>query len=150
MGHIPYPYKHPHSRRYVFISEGKKRIEKVVDFAPIGIKNVMNIAFGDLLPDGSVDDRANSNNGDILKVLATVVKILKVFTTRHPKVGILFTGSTDERTKLYTRILKTYYMAFCKEFIIYAIVGTEKDNKTIPFDPRENLQYLAFLIKRIN
>ena len=60
MTHIPYPYKRLQSRRYLFISDGKKRIAKVVDFVPLGIGNIMNLGFGDMLPDGTIDDKANS------------------------------------------------------------------------------------------
>jgi hypothetical protein len=150
MTHIPYPYKRPAARRYVFISIGKKRIEKVVDFVPLKAKNIMNLGFGDLMADGSINYKANSNNGDIIKVLATVVDILRHFTTRHPEIVIFFTGSTTERTRLYTRILKTYYALFSKDFIVYGIKGTDDDNEIIQFDPHSNIEYLAFLIKRIN
>jgi hypothetical protein len=68
MTHIPYSYKQVRSRRYVFISDGNRRVEKVVDFIPLGVRNIMNLGFGDLLPDGTIDDKANSNNGDITKV----------------------------------------------------------------------------------
>jgi hypothetical protein len=73
----------------------KKRIEKVVDFVPIGIKNIMNLGFGDLLPDGSVDDTANSNNGDLIKVLATVIGILRDYTAEYPQVEIFFCRKHD-------------------------------------------------------
>jgi hypothetical protein len=150
MTHVPYTYKRAHSERYIFFSVGKKKIEKVVDFAPIGINNIMNLGFGDLLPDGSVDDSANSNNGDLIKVLATVIGILKDYTAEYPQVEVFFAGSTIERTKLYTRILKTYYTTFSKEFILSAISGSENANKRIPFDPMANIEYLGFLIKRFN
>ena len=150
MTYVPYSYKHPSARRYVFISIGKKRIEKVVDFTPLKAKNTMNLSFGDLMADGSINYKANSNNGDILRVLATVVDILRHFTSRYPEVVIFFTGSTTERTRLYARILKTYYALFSKDFIVYGIMGTENDNKIIPFDPQSGMEYFAFLIKRIN
>lgn len=35
MTYVPYSYKHPSARRYVFISLGKRRIEKVVEFVPL-------------------------------------------------------------------------------------------------------------------
>jgi hypothetical protein len=70
------------------------------------------MGFGDLLPDGTVDDKANSNNGDIAKVMVTVIEILKHFTSQHPSMEIYFEGSTAERTKLYGRILKAYYPIF--------------------------------------
>jgi hypothetical protein len=50
-----------------------------VDFTPTSIKNLYSLSFGDLLPDGSIDDMADSNNGDILRVLSTVVQIIKDF-----------------------------------------------------------------------
>ncbi len=150
MTRIPYPYKRPAARRYIFISMGKKRIEKVVDFIPLKAKNTMNLGFGDLRPDGSINYKSNSNNGDILKVLATVVDIIKHFTSRHPDIIIFFTGSTIERTRLYARILKTYYQIFNKEFMVYGITGTDNDNEITPFDPQSGMEYLAFLIKRIN
>jgi len=139
MTHIPYSYKRPRSERYIFTSIGKKSIEKVIDFVPIGVKNIMNLGFGDLLPDGSVDDTANSNNGDIVKILATIIAIIKNFTTEYPHVEIFFAGSTIERTKLYTRILRTYYSTFSKEFTISAITGSENNNKRIAFDPKAGI-----------
>jgi hypothetical protein len=35
--------------------------------------NLYNLGFGDLLPDGKIDDKVTSNNGDIIKVLSTVI-----------------------------------------------------------------------------
>jgi len=107
MTQVPYPYKRLRPKRYIFISTGKKSIEKVVDFVPLGPGNIMNLAFGDLLPDGTIDDQVNSNNGDIIKVLATVIDILRHFTIQYPKAEIYFEGSTEERTKLYGRIIRT-------------------------------------------
>jgi hypothetical protein len=74
MSHVPYSYKKVHSRRYVFMSVGKIEIKKVVDFVPLKTKNFMNMGFGDLLPDGSIDDTVSSNNGDIIKVLTTFIQ----------------------------------------------------------------------------
>ncbi len=108
MNQHPYAFKRHHVTRYTFTSVGKKRIKKIVDFTMFGLKDTYNLAFGDLLPDGSIDDKANSNNGDIVKVLSTVVAILKEFTSTRPEANIVFTGSTDLRMKLYTRILRTY------------------------------------------
>lgn len=98
MTQVSYPYKRLQSWRYVFVSDGKKKIQKIVDFIPIGKGNIVNVGFGDVLPDGSMDDKANSNNGDIIKVLATVVDILRDFTSLYPHSNVFFTGSTDERT----------------------------------------------------
>jgi len=150
VSHVPYEYDNPEPTVYIFVSEGKKRIDKVVEFVPMEAPNVMNLGFGDLLLDGSIDYMAISNNGDIVKVLKTVVEILKHFLAQHPKVTVYFTGSTLERTKLYSRILKTYYSLFSEGFLIYGILQKGNDWHRMVFDPAANSNYSAFLIKRIN
>jgi hypothetical protein len=150
MSLLSYPFSLIEATRYVFISEGKRSIEKIVEFTPLQISNTFNIAFGDALPDGSLDDMANSNNGDIIKVLSTVVKILEDFTDRFPESTVFFAGSTGERTMLYVRIIKTYYSLFKEKFDISAIIVSKEDFKQIAFEPTENLNYNAFLIKRIS
>ncbi len=149
MSHSPYPYNQIRSRQYTFFSIGKMKIEKVVDFVSLGENNIINLGFGDLRPDGTVDDKVNSNNGDIVKVMATVVEILKHFTTNNPEAIIFFRGSTEERNQLYARILKTYYPTFSKDFILLAMIGNKEDNEVILFDPTMNIKYFAFLIKKI-
>jgi len=149
MSYSPYPYEQLGSERYTFYSIGIKHIEKVVDFIPVGIRNIINLGFGDLRPDGTVDDKVNSNNGDLIKVLATVIEILKEYTSDHPNTIIHFEGSTKERTRLYTRILKTYYSIFSKEFILLAFVQGKEREHVVTFDPTTNTEYSAFLIKRI-
>lgn len=109
---------------------------------------MVNLGFGDLKPDGSIDDKVNSNNGDIVRVLATVIEILLDFTCNNPDVEIFFAGSTQQRTKLYTRILKMYYGKFSKQFEIKAIV-TEGDRYTVlPFEPRADLNFVGFIIRK--
>jgi hypothetical protein len=148
MTNIPYSYKRLHGLRYVFTSAGRKKIEKAVDFVPLGIRNIFNLGFGDVLSDGSIDDTVNSNNGDIVMVLATVISILKDFTAEFPQAEIYFSGSTIERTRLYTRILKTYYTSFSKEFKITAIIASDNNNQQVQFDPDSRTEYLGFLVKR--
>ena len=150
MTQAPYGYERSEPFRYTFISEGKRRIEKVVEFVPTGSPNVMYLSFGDLLPDGSIDCITVSDNGDIRKVLATVVEIVKIFTSYRPEVGVYFTGSTVERTRLYKRILKMYYPIFGKLFTILGIVKIGDHLDDIPFHPGAAIEYFGFLIKRID
>jgi hypothetical protein len=149
MTHISYPYQRIHSWRYIFVSEGKSQIQKVVEFVPVATKNIVNLGFGDLLPDGSVDDKVVSNNGDILKVLTTVANILRDYTNLYPKYHVLFTGSTDERTKLYNRILKMYHPIFCKEFSIVGALLVEGRTRFVTYNPDFTEEYFAFVIKKI-
>lgn len=148
MSHISYPFEQIRPTRYKFFSLGKNKIEKIVDFVPLKTKDLINLGFGDLLPDGSIDDKITSNNGDIGRVLATIVMILKHFTAQRPDAIIYFCGSTPERTRLYTRILKIYYTEFTKEFKIYGILSAKQNNQRFPFDPNAQLDYFGFLIKR--
>lgn len=150
MTQVPYTYYRLQSWRYVFISDGKKKIQKIVDFVPLRQGNIFNLGFGDLSPDGSIDDKANSNNGDIIKVLATVIDILREFTSFYPNAQVFFVGSTDERTRLYNRILKMYYLLFSKEFVIVAATISDGRINYFPYDPNFHQDYLAFLIKRIS
>ena len=61
MSYSPYPYEQLGSERYTFYSIGIKHIEKVVDFIPVGIRNIINLGFGDLRPDGESMDTAARN-----------------------------------------------------------------------------------------
>jgi hypothetical protein len=145
-----YPYDHTQASRYTFTSIGKKRIVKEVVFTYTGLRNIVNMGFGDVLPDGSVDDKANSNNGDIIRVLATILQILIDFTSKFPDTEIFFSGSMQERTKLYTRILRTYYSTFNKHFIINVLIEDGEGYAELPFEPKADLKFLGFLVKRID
>ena len=146
----PYLYNSESMTIYTFTSVGRRRIEKMVEFTNVGIENVYNLAFGDLLPDGIIDDTSNSNNGDIVKVLVTVISILKDFTEKNPKSYVAFTGSTDDRIKLYRRIIRSYYSTFSKDFKIMAYIGTEGTYTEVEFDPEIKADYEVFIVKRIS
>lgn len=147
---IAYTYKNRGFDKYVFTSLGQNKILKVVDFTPTKIKDLYNLSFGDLLPDGTIDDTAISNNGDIIRIMSTVVDIVKHFTKKFPEFKIGFTGSTIERTKLYERVLKMYYEEFSKDFFITASIKEGDKFIEEKFKPQANKSYHAFFIKRIN
>jgi hypothetical protein len=135
---------------YTFTSVGRRRIEKMVEFTNVGIEDVYNLAFGDLLPNGTIDDTSNSNNGDIVKVLATVISILKDFTEKNPMAYVFFTGSTNERVNLYRRILRSYYSMISKDFKIKAYIRSDDTYKEVEFDPEIKTEYAGFIVKKIN
>lgn len=150
MSQTPYPYEHEKGFYYTFKSEGEKPITKAVIFAPTSYINIFNIGFGDLLEDGKIDDKANSNNGDMIKVLSTIIQILRDFSAEHQLVKVLFAGSTPNRTRFYERILKTYYDVFAKEFDITALIKTTDGYAETKFESNIRQEYFAFFIKRIN
>jgi len=145
----PYVYNKMHTCKYTFTSIGKRDIVKVIEFTPTQTKGVYNLGFGDLQPNGEIDDVVSSNNGDIVKIFATVIDILQDFTEQNPSYTILFFGSTSQRTRLYQRILRTYYQAFSKIFIVTGFVETETGTNEVPFDPASSTEYFAFFVKRI-
>ena len=53
------------------------------------------------MPDGQVDDKVNTNNSDLVKVLGTVISIIQSFLNENMEAKIFFTGSTQQRPDLY-------------------------------------------------
>ena len=148
MTKAPYLHSRDGSTRYSFFSTGRRPVKKIVEFTPLAFENLYNLGFGDLLVDEKIDDKVNSNNGDIAKVLSTVIHIVKDFTETNPEAKIAFKGSTTERTAFYQRIIKTYLNSFKKEFLITALEGPVSKPKEAVFDPEYKEAYLAFFVKR--
>ncbi|MES2331530.1 MAG: hypothetical protein V4539_18135 [Bacteroidota bacterium] len=120
----------------------------MVQFKSTTYKNVVNLGFGDQLPDGRIDDKSVSNNGDTNKVIATVIQIAHDFTTQFPHLKIAFTGSTPGRNRMYNRVLKMYYKEFSKEFVITAFVEKRETMFEVDFDPDFSGNYLVFFVRR--
>ena len=144
----PYPYTREFAYQYTFVSQGKERIEKAVIFSLTPIANLYNVGFGDVKANGSIDDRIRTNNGDLIRVLGTVIQIVKTFLEEHPFATVFFVGSSPSRTSLYRRILKTYYQTFSNDFIISVFIGNENNPQETPFDPASTHEYLGFFIKK--
>jgi hypothetical protein len=143
-----YQYRKTQAFRYTFTSIGKRRIQKEVVFTPTIVPHVYNLGFGDRLPDGSIDDKANSNNGDIRRILATLVHILVDFTSALPEAEVFFSGSTDERTRLYARILRTYFPFFSKDFVIDALIKQKGKYIQVAFDPESPHTFVGFFVRK--
>lgn len=88
---------------FKFESSGiKGRITKLVHYAEMSLEGYYNLAFGDLNNEtNEIDDKIVTNNGDSLKVLATVVSTVYAFTGRYPEAKVFATGSSEARTRLY-------------------------------------------------
>lgn len=126
-----------------FISIGKKgAIPKRISFTKTELDSVYNLAFGDVDLDGEINDYFVSNDGDRNKILATVVKVIGDYTDRYPDRWIFFTGSTNERTRLYRMAVGLYLEELSAKFEIYVHDG----EKFMPF--AKNLKTNAFLIKK--
>ena len=107
------------STTFEFFSEGPKgRIQKSVQFSPLG-NGLYNLALGDVnTRTGELDDLVVTNNEDKEKVLATMVEIIYKFCERIPSANIFASGSTPARTRLYRMGINKYYQLAVKDFYI--------------------------------
>jgi hypothetical protein len=130
---------------YLFLSEGSKGlILKVVQFAPTDEPNIVNLSLGDYDTDGIVRDDLISNNGDLKKVIATVVIILERFLEISPNKKVFFSGLTKSRNRLFRLMLSNYKKELNPTFIIQGLIQNGDENIIIPFEA--NHEYIGYLI----
>ncbi len=84
---------------YTFNSVGKQGIiTKVIVYEPVQDDILYNLAFGDYDSNtGNIDDLSVSNNGDTIKVLATVIHTIENFFQYFPNAELMIRGSSDIR-----------------------------------------------------
>lgn len=130
---------------YEFVSEGTKgRIRKMVEYTETSTEGVYNLGFGDYDEStNSINDLTVTNNGDSLKVLATVASTVYAFTEKHPNAYVLATGSTNVRTRLYRMGITNNLVEITEDFIVY---GLSKKGDWTEFEVGED--YEAFLITK--
>ncbi|GAA4072637.1 hypothetical protein GCM10022389_17550 [Flavobacterium cheonanense] len=132
---------------FEFESIGPKgKIIKLVQYTEMNIKGYYNLAFGDLdVKTREINDGVITNNGDAIKVLATVVSTVYAFTGKYPDAYIFATGSNDARTRLYRMGITNNLEELKNDFYVY---GLRNDETFEPFIVGED--YLGFLITRKN
>jgi hypothetical protein len=130
---------------FEFISEGPRGpIKKIVEYTRTSTEDVFNLGFGDFDEEKQViDDSAITNNGDSLKVLATVASTVYAFTAKYPKAWIFATGNTYVRTRLYRMGITNNLTEIAEDFVVF---GYDEEEKWVKFIPGED--YEAFLITR--
>ena len=130
---------------YEFMSEGPKgSIKKMIEYTETATENVYNLGFGDYDEETkSINDLSVTNNGDSLKVLATVASTVYAFIEKHPNAYILATGSTNVRTRLYRMGIANNLTEITEDFVVYGF--TDKGNWE-EFEIGED--YEAFLITK--
>ena len=147
MNNPKYLYKSEESLKiYEFVSEGSKgTIRKMVEYSETGTENIYNLAFGDFNEqNNAIDDFSITNNGDSIKVLATVASTVYAFTEKYPKAWIFATGSTAVRTRLYRMGITNNLVEIKEDFKVFGL--TIDENKWEEFIVGED--YEAFLITK--
>jgi len=132
---------------FEFTSIGiKGAVKKLVQYTEMNIENYYNLGFGDYDENtGEINDEIITNNGDSLKVLATVVSTVYAFTAKYPKTYIYATGSNEVRTRLYRMGITNNLEEIKTDFYVY---GLRQDSTFETFVPGED--YLGFLVTRKN
>ena len=97
----------------------------IVYFKETNDPEVYNLAFGNLLPNGGVDDYTRNDNKDRNKIMATVADIVYEFTARYPDKYVFFKGSTPGRTRLYRMALSLNFSLLNIDFEIYGAIFEE-------------------------
>ncbi len=129
--------------RFDFFSIGiEKKIPKTIVYQKTTLPNYYNLTLADILPDATLDVFSKSNNGDMEKILATVIQTVIVFLAYHPNANIFFTGSTPGRTRLYQIVLSK---EIAKAIISFDILGLFND-KLEQFET--NKTYEGFVISK--
>ncbi|WP_395057841.1 DUF6934 family protein [Flavobacterium sp.] len=146
MKYPKYQYRSETSMSYYeFISEGPKGlIKKIVEFTETGTENVYNLGFADYdEKTKTTSDISVTNNGDSLKVLATVASTVYAFTQKNPKAWILATGSTNVRTRLYRMGITNNLAEISEDFKVFGLNNNGEWDKFIVGE-----DYEAFLLTK--
>lgn len=137
-----YPITEIEPLLYRFDSIGIKGvIQKIVVYQPLERENEFNLALLDYVG-GRFSDSSISDNGDMEKVLATVVLTFDYFFALQPQASIVFSGSDAARTRLYKIAIGKYEPIATKKFYIYG----GREGVYEPFEPNEN--YDSFIIQQ--
>ena len=129
---------------YIFESIGTNGIiHKVVAFNKME-ENLYNLGFGDYdLQSRTVNDTNVSDNGDMIKVLATVISIAVKFLSESPMIYIHVEGSNNIRTQLYQRIINRNYDYLIRSYKIYGLINGILEQYEI------NKSYESFMIIKL-
>lgn len=145
----PYPVLQNSTTKYEFESVGSKGIiKKGIEISPLSLPGYYNFGFGDVCSDGSIDDKSETNNGDLIKVFSTIILVMKDFIMTNPLATLYFAGSNKQRTHVYNIILKRNYVLFSEEFHITGLQSINKVTTEVEYNPEKEGEYLAFLVRK--
>lgn len=131
---------------FEFNSIGPKgSIRKLIQFTETPDKSIVNLAFGNKLEDGSIDDLARDDNKDRNKILATVVTVVKLYFGKYPDKCIFFKGSSPERTRLYRMAITINLEELSIDFEIIGTLTDKHTSDNVPFE--KGINFLGFLVK---
>jgi hypothetical protein len=137
---------------FEFTSSGKNgSIRKAIKYTQTLNENVYNLGFGDIIFSDEttieVDDTNLSHNGDLDKVIATVVYSIYVFTQHYPEAYVLFGSSHPAKVRLHRMIISRNYEAITKNFLVFGAVHNEQGQLVnVPFTASQDVE--GYFVKR--
>lgn len=128
---------------YEFVSQGiNGDVAKLVVYTETDLLGIFNLGFGDKICAEDFDDLAITNNGDSLKVIATVASTLYPFTDSFPNAKVFVRGSTESRTRLYRKAIANNLDLINADFQVFGRKNYIWETFAVGID------YEAFLVKR--
>lgn len=127
-------------------SEGENRVIKIIAYDIVKKHKVTyyNLGFGDLNTETmEVDDEAESNNGDMRKVLSTVVSTLPLFFELHPSKKVHLDDSTLLRKQYYHKLVRDYYRRITEHYVVEGCL----DDIVEPFDVKKEYDFILISLK---
>jgi hypothetical protein len=130
---------------FEFWSIGQKgSIRKRIHFQSTKREYFYNLAFGDVNAEtDDFDDTVVTDNGDTVKVLATVASTIYIFFDKYPYSVVFAKGSTPARTRLYKIGISKNLEELKEDFEIYGLLEND-----IWEEFKKNVNYSAFYIKK--
>ncbi len=129
---------------YYFESIGKETIKEVVIYQPIeGSPNVVELAFGNLNEDFTIDVMAINDNKNMPLVISTVIFTVIDYLNYFPNKKVFFRGSTPSRTRLYRAAISKSLHIFEPSFQVFGFIS---DTEIEIFDKKS--YYTAYLIQK--
>ncbi|MCF0051753.1 hypothetical protein LXM25_16930 [Dyadobacter sp. LJ53] len=130
--------------RFDFMSVGRNQIPKTITFYKTDDPRLFTLTLATVRPDGSLDTKTVSNNGDMEKILVTVYKAIDIFLSNRSSVIVGFSGNTDARTRLYQIAIAKHFFYLSEHFNIWGLTNNDIESFCI------NRKYLGFFISLKN
>lgn len=129
---------------FFFESIGKKIVQKAIGYIPFEENpNIVELVFGDLNKDNTVDFMNVSDNEDMVLILSTVIASINEYLADFPTKTIYFRGSSPSRTRLYRAVISKYSKS---NELFYDIFGISENEQAEIFNKEHT--YIGYLIRK--
>ena len=120
--------------RYSFISKEESEITKLIAYQKLkyyiniptkGMLPVYNLAFGDKIGNTQkIDDKTDSNNGDMRKVFNTVLHTIPIFFSKYNDTCVAVQGNDERRKRAYFSFVSRNYETLIEDYMFYGVIGS--------------------------